>query len=74
MKKTDMDDRGNNNCIPGTCVDSVVTSPYYQDFFLQSHSDIKGTARPTHYFILKNDQKNKLLSKSADIRKLVSTN
>jgi eukaryotic translation initiation factor 2C len=46
---------GNGNTHPGTCVDQPVTSPYYQDFFLQSHSGIKGTARPTHYFVLKND-------------------
>lgn len=45
---------GNNNTHTGTCVDTLVTSPYYQDFFLQSHSGIKGTAQPTRYFILKN--------------------
>ncbi|KAI4623607.1 hypothetical protein J4E80_003418 [Alternaria sp. BMP 0032] len=43
---------GNNNCLPGTYVDRVVTSPYYRDFYLQSHSGVKGTARPTHYFML----------------------
>ena len=54
--KTGKKDRyGNNNCVPGTCVDKLVTSPYYQDFFLQSHSGIKGTARPTHYFVLENN-------------------
>jgi eukaryotic translation initiation factor 2C len=44
----------NENCKPGTIVDSVVTSPYYTDFFLQSHNGINGTARPAHYFVLKN--------------------
>ena len=33
----------------------LVTSPYYRDFYLQSHSAIKGTARPTHHFVLRND-------------------
>jgi eukaryotic translation initiation factor 2C len=42
----------NSNCMPGTYVDRVVTSPYYRDFYLQSHSGLKGTARPTHYFLL----------------------
>jgi len=53
-KDGDKDKWGNNNCIPGTCVDKLVTSPYYQEFYLQSHSGIKGTARPTHYFVLEN--------------------
>jgi eukaryotic translation initiation factor 2C len=49
---TDRDSLGNDNTKPGTFVDQLVTSPYYQDFFLQSHSAIKGTAKPTHYFVL----------------------
>jgi len=53
MSKEDKDTRGNNNCLPGTLVDSGVTSPYYRDFYLQSHSCIKGTARSTHYFVLR---------------------
>ncbi|KAH7092064.1 ribonuclease H-like domain-containing protein [Paraphoma chrysanthemicola] len=44
----------NENCRPGTLVDSVVTSPYFSDFFLQTHNVIKGTARPCHYFVLTN--------------------
>ncbi|KAK7186103.1 piwi domain-containing protein [Paraphaeosphaeria sporulosa] len=44
-----------SNCHPGTTVDDVVTSPHYQDFYLQSHAAIKGTARPAHYFVVKND-------------------
>ncbi|KAI4623448.1 hypothetical protein J4E80_003258 [Alternaria sp. BMP 0032] len=48
----DRDAFGNYNTKPGLFVDQLVTSPYYQDFFLQSHSAIKGTAKPTHYFIL----------------------
>ncbi|KAI4671213.1 uncharacterized protein J4E88_009246 [Alternaria novae-zelandiae] len=49
------DGYGNNNCNPGTYVDRTVTSPYFRDFYLQSHSGIKGTARPTHYFVLRDD-------------------
>ena len=45
---------GNGNTLPGTCVDKLVTSPYYKDFFLQSHIGIKGTAKPTHYFVIEN--------------------
>jgi len=43
------------NCHPGTHVDDVVTSPFYQDFYLQSHAALQGTARPAHYFIVQND-------------------
>jgi hypothetical protein len=46
---------GNENTLPGTLVDSIVTHPYYTDFYLQSHNGIKGTARPAHYFVLKNE-------------------
>ncbi|KAH7068120.1 Piwi domain-containing protein [Paraphoma chrysanthemicola] len=51
----DGDPWGNKNTPPGTCVDQLVTSPYYQDFYLQSHSGIKGTAKPAHYFVLENN-------------------
>jgi len=43
------------NCEPGTCVDSVVTHPVYFDFFLQSHIPIQGAAKPTYYFVIRND-------------------
>lgn len=46
------DRHGNQNTQPGTFVDRLVTSPYYQDFFLQSHIGIKGTAKPAHYFVV----------------------
>ncbi|CAK4034175.1 Piwi-domain-containing [Lecanosticta acicola] len=45
------------NCMPGTAVDRHITSPYYFDFYLQSHDVEKGTAKPTHYFVLENDMK-----------------
>jgi eukaryotic translation initiation factor 2C len=34
----------NGNCKPGTTIDSAITSPYFQDFYLQSHNGLKGTA------------------------------
>jgi len=55
MGEADRDRFGKGNCLPGTCVDQLVTSPYYQDFYLQSHSGIQGTAKPTHYFVLNNN-------------------
>ncbi|KAH9866106.1 hypothetical protein J1614_008670 [Plenodomus biglobosus] len=45
----------NGNCKPGTLVDTVVTSPHYSDFYLQSHDGLKGTAKPAHYFVLVNE-------------------
>lgn len=41
--------------MPGTSVDKLVTSPFYQGFFLQSYTGIKGTVKPTHYFVVGND-------------------
>ncbi|KAF1983195.1 stem cell self-renewal protein Piwi [Aulographum hederae CBS 113979] len=45
----------NGNSLAGTLVDQGVTSPYYFDFFLQSHHGLQGTARPAHYFVLENE-------------------
>lgn len=47
----------NGNCLPGTVVDSGVTTPYHFDFFLLSHNAIKGTARPAHYIVLQDEIK-----------------
>lgn len=60
---------GNGNCMPGTLVDTVVTSPYFQDFFLQSHDGIKGTAKPAHYFTLVNE----MGLKETDLQEFVSS-
>lgn len=43
------------NCLPGTVVDSGITSPYLHDFFLQSHSPPKGSAKMVHYTVLRDD-------------------
>lgn len=42
------------NFKPGLVVDTVVTSPYHFDFYLQSHGARQGTARNGHYFVLEN--------------------
>lgn len=57
-----------DNCHPGTTVDDIVTSPYYQDFYLQSHAAMKGTARPAHYFVVRNDDNTSV----ANLRSFVS--
>ncbi|GLJ13169.1 hypothetical protein SUGI_0206690 [Cryptomeria japonica] len=40
------------NIPPGTVVDTLITHPREFDFYLCSHSGIKGTSRPTHYHVL----------------------
>jgi eukaryotic translation initiation factor 2C len=42
----------NGNPQPGTLVETGCTNPFEFDFYLSSHSAIKGTARPTHYHVL----------------------
>lgn len=56
------------NCDPGTLVDDVVTSPYYMDFYLQSHKPLQGTAKPAHYFVIENE----MGMSEQNIRQLVS--
>ncbi|KAF1972564.1 stem cell self-renewal protein Piwi [Bimuria novae-zelandiae CBS 107.79] len=43
------------NCAPSTLVEQGVTSPYFTEFFLQSHFGLQGTAKPAKYFVLQND-------------------
>ncbi|KAF8314791.1 Piwi-domain-containing protein [Clavulina sp. PMI_390] len=50
--RADADARNNDNTKAGTVVDQGVTSPYDDDFFLQPVTALKGTARPTHYTVL----------------------
>jgi eukaryotic translation initiation factor 2C len=50
MDMRDSDRTG--NCLPGTVVDSTVVSPFIFDFYLQSHASLQGTSRPTHYYVL----------------------
>ena len=45
----------NGNPLPGTLVETGVTHPFENDFYLCSHAAIKGTARPVHYSVLLNE-------------------
>ncbi|BGP57316.1 Protein argonaute [Rhodotorula sphaerocarpa] len=45
------------NLVPGVVVDRHVTHPYVFDFFLQAHAGLKGTARPTRYVVLLDENK-----------------
>jgi eukaryotic translation initiation factor 2C len=42
----------NGNPLPGTLVEYDVTDPFTWDYYLNAHSAIQGTARPTHYHVL----------------------
>jgi len=43
------------NCAPGFVVDDQITNATYPDFYLQSHSGIQGTSRPSHYIVIHNE-------------------
>ncbi|KAL0956200.1 hypothetical protein HGRIS_002357 [Hohenbuehelia grisea] len=43
------------NCPPGFVADAGIQSPICCDFYLQSHGALKGTSRPSHYIVLKDD-------------------
>ncbi|KAK4999709.1 Protein argonaute [Elasticomyces elasticus] len=45
----------NGNPLPGTLVETGVTHPFENDFYLCAHAAIKGTARPVHYHVLLNE-------------------
>lgn len=46
------DDKRNNNVPAGTIVDTVITQPNENHFYLVSHQSIQGVAKPTKYCIL----------------------
>ncbi|KAK0550381.1 DNA polymerase alpha accessory factor Mcl1 [Tilletia horrida] len=43
------------NVVAGTVIDSHITHPFVFDFYLQAHAGLIGTARPTHYIVLKDE-------------------
>ncbi|SMR63616.1 unnamed protein product [Zymoseptoria tritici ST99CH_3D1] len=45
----------NGNAMPGTLVESGITNPIENDFYLCGHHALKGTARPVHYYVLMNE-------------------
>ncbi|KAJ9620896.1 Protein argonaute [Taxawa tesnikishii (nom. ined.)] len=47
----------NGNALPGTLVETGVTHPFENDFYLCAHAALKGTARPMHYHMLANEAK-----------------
>ncbi|KAL9541442.1 hypothetical protein MBANPS3_009125 [Mucor bainieri] len=47
----------NGNCLPGTVVDTNIVHPFEFDFYLQSHTAIKGTARSAKYIVIHDDNK-----------------
>ena len=47
----------NRNIPPGTVVDKDCVDPTDFDFFLCSHFGVQGTSRPTHYYVLWDDNK-----------------
>ncbi|KAL0947383.1 hypothetical protein HGRIS_013499 [Hohenbuehelia grisea] len=51
--KRDADRSG--NCPAGFVADAGIQSPICCDFYLQSHGGLKGTSRPSHYIVLKDD-------------------
>lgn len=53
----DRDQQGNNNCYSGFVVDRDIVHPVHPDFYLQSHPGLKGTSRPGHYTVLRDDNK-----------------
>lgn len=46
------EDKKNNNVPAGTIVDTVITRPNENHFYLVSHQSIQGVAKPTKYCIL----------------------
>ncbi|WVR04637.1 hypothetical protein IAU60_001648 [Kwoniella sp. DSM 27419] len=55
LDQKDMDKTGN---LPaGSIVDQKVTSPMIHDFYLQAHAGLQGTARPTHYVVVADENK-----------------
>ncbi|KAF8368718.1 hypothetical protein PRIPAC_86547, partial [Pristionchus pacificus] len=48
-------ERGLTNMAAMSVVDDTITDPSLFEFYMQSHTPIQGTAKPTRYTVLKND-------------------
>lgn len=57
MSQSGQDVDRSGNLSPGLVVDKVVTHPFAYDFYMQAHGGLVGTARPTHYIVLVDDNK-----------------
>ncbi|KAI8638422.1 Piwi domain-containing protein [Parasitella parasitica] len=53
IKKDDADK--NENCLPGTVIDTSIVHPFEFEFFLQYHFAVKGIARSSRYVVLHDD-------------------
>jgi eukaryotic translation initiation factor 2C len=51
----DQDKDRTGNLPAGTVVDTGVTHPFAFDFYLQAHAGLQGTAKPTHYIVVKDE-------------------
>lgn len=45
------------NCKAGTLIETDIVHPTEFDFYLLSHAGLQGTSRPTHYYVLHDDNK-----------------
>jgi eukaryotic translation initiation factor 2C len=45
----------NTNLRPGLLVDTAITMPHLNNFYLHSHDAIKGMTKSTHYVVLQDD-------------------
>jgi len=43
------------NILPGTVIDTVITHPTNFDFYLCSHAGLQGTSKPSHYYVIYDD-------------------
>ena len=56
----DMDKTG--NILPGTVIDTTITAPHDQEFYLCAHAGLQGTSKTTRYQIMLNESES-ILSK-----------
>lgn len=52
-------DKPSRNVPPGTVVDTTITQHEKREFFLCSHTPVRGTARPAHYRLIRDDDDDK---------------